>query len=103
MPRITYITSEGSTVVTADVGDTLMETAVEHGIPGIEGNCGGVCSCATCHVRIGPEWADRVGPPDSTERDMLEFVENAGAGSRLSCQIGLTDAHDGLVVEVVAP
>jgi ferredoxin, 2Fe-2S len=100
MAAITFITADGEKVVVSATTGTLMEAAVGHDVPGIEGNCGGVCSCATCHVRIAPEWTGRVGPPDDTEREMLDFVDDAGPGSRLSCQIELTEALDGLVVHV---
>jgi len=101
MASITYITASGETMVVSSAVGTLMEAAVEHQIPGIEGSCGGLGSCATCHVRVAAEWAGRVGPPDDPEREMLDFVDHAGPDSRLSCQIELTDALDGLVVHVV--
>lgn len=101
MPAITYITRSGSRVAVETASGTLMEAALEHGIEGIDGSCGGVCSCATCHVRITPEWRERVGPATEVERSLLDFEDNACAGSRLSCQIELTIALDGLVVEVV--
>ncbi len=100
MPRITFITSDGTATVVENADGTVMEIATENSIAGIEGACGGVCSCATCHIHVQPEWIDRVGPPDETERDMLEFEEATHPGSRLSCQIELTPDLDGLTVEV---
>jgi len=101
MPTVTYITRSGTRVAVENASGTLMEAALEHGVEGIDGNCGGVCSCATCHVRIAPEWRERVGPATEVERSLLDFEDHVGEGSRLSCQIELTNALDGLVVEVV--
>ena len=67
---------------------------------GIIGACGGVCSRATCHIRVKPEWVDRVGCPGEDEKDLLELEDGADERSRLSCQIEMTDELDGLVVEV---
>ena len=78
-----------------------MEAATDHGVDGIDADCGGVGSCATCHVRVKPEWMDKVGPPEEFEQDILDLEDNANECSRLSCQIDITDELDGLVVEVV--
>lgn len=100
MAKITFKQIDGSSR-TVEAGDgTLMELALDNGIDGIEGNCGGVCSCSTCHVYIPQEWMDRVGPATNIEQDTLEFSENAKSSSRLSCQIEVSDALNGLVVEV---
>lgn len=77
-----------------------MELAVQNKIKGIDGNCGGVCSCATCHVHVEPEFWDKVGAPSSLESDMLEFDDNVSDYSRLSCQIQVSDAIDGIVLTV---
>jgi 2Fe-2S ferredoxin len=78
-----------------------MQAAVGAGVPDIDAVCGGVQSCATCHVYIAPEWMQRIGPPGEIEREMLEFDGNATDCSRLSCQVKLDSSLDGLVVEVV--
>lgn len=91
--------------ITLDVaeGMTLMQAAVARGIPGVVGECGGSLSCATCHVVIAPDWADRAGPPGPFEDDMLDITE-AGRqpASRLSCQITMRADLDGIVVQVPA-
>lgn len=81
-------------------GKSLMEAAVAQGVKGIEADCGGACSCATCHVHIDPAWMDRLEPASAMEQSMLEFAIGADSYSRLSCQIRLSDEHDGLVVRV---
>ena len=89
--------------ITLDVseGESLMQAATRHGVPGIIGECGGSLSCATCHVVVDPDWADRAGPPGAFEEDMLDITE-AGREptSRLSCQIRMGAALDGIVVRV---
>lgn len=91
--------------ITLDVaeGMNLMQAAVARGIPGVVGECGGSLSCATCHVVIAPDWADRAGPPGPFEDDMLDITE-AGRqpASRLSCQITMRADLDGIVVQVPA-
>ena len=101
MARITYIEFNG-TLHTIDVpsGQSVMEGAVRHGVPGIDADCGGNCSCATCHVVIAPEWRTRIEGPLPPEQSMLEYVQGAQEGSRLSCQIAVTDGLDGLVVNL---
>ena len=102
MPQITYIEESGSQVVVSDaaVGSNLMEIATDNAVEGIDGNCGGVCSCATCHVHVAPDWMERVGPPSETESDVLEFEPNTSERSRLCCQIEMTGELDGIVVSV---
>jgi 2Fe-2S ferredoxin len=99
MPKITYIDSAGaSRTVEAAIGSTVMETAVKNGIPGIEAECGGACACATCHVYVDEAWTDRTGKAQPMEDDMLDFAFELKPNSRLSCQIKVTAALDGLVV-----
>jgi len=101
MPTITYITHDGkSHEVDAAEGTTVMENAVKNSIPGIEAECGGACACATCHVYVDEAWREKVGGPEMMEEDMLDFAYEPGEGSRLSCQIKVTDAFDGLVVRI---
>ena len=82
-------------------GTSLMEAATQRGVPGIIGECGGSMSCATCHVVVDPGWSDRAGGPSPFEEDMLDITE-AGRQptSRLSCQIRMSAALDGIVVSV---
>ena len=99
MIRITYNDSEGnSRVVEAQEGSTVMETALRESIPGIEAECGGACACATCHVYVAEDWMEVVGKPEQMEEDMLDFAFEVRPNSRLSCQIKVTAALDGLVV-----
>jgi len=99
MPKITYITFDGkSQTVEAAVGSTVMENAVRNLVSGIEAECGGACACATCHVYVDEAWTDKVGKPEPMEEDMLDFASNVKPESRLSCQIKVTAALDGLVV-----
>jgi ferredoxin, 2Fe-2S len=100
MIKITFIDSEGtSRSVEAEEGSTVMEAAIRNGIPGIEAECGGACSCATCHVYVDEEWADAAGQPQPMEEDMLDFAFDVRPNSRLSCQIRVRPELDGLVVQ----
>ncbi|MDR1968831.1 MAG: 2Fe-2S iron-sulfur cluster binding domain-containing protein [Burkholderiaceae bacterium] len=104
MPTIHYILKDGSIrSVEAKSGASVMETAIRHNIKGIDAECGGSCSCATCHVYVDDAFLERLPPPDELEIDLLHGVaaprEN---GSRLSCQIVIGDALDGLTVRVPA-
>jgi 2Fe-2S ferredoxin len=99
MPKITYVDHLGvARTVEAALGSTVMETAIKHGIPGIEAECGGACACATCHVYVDEAWREITGRPSPMEEDMLDFGYDVRANSRLSCQIKVTAALDGLVV-----
>lgn len=102
MLQIRYVSVDGdTTVVDAAVGDSVMSAAVRNGVPGIIGECGGNNSCATCHVWVREEFRDRVGGPGDLEEDLLDMaVEERRDGSRLSCQIAMSDELDGLVVDV---
>jgi 2Fe-2S ferredoxin len=77
-----------------------MEGAVDNNIPGIEAECGGMCSCATCHVYVDPAWKEATGSPNGIESDMLESALDLQENSRLSCQIEVGDELDGLVVRM---
>lgn len=81
-------------------GTSLMRAATDNRVPGIDGDCGGNCACATCHVYVDPDWTDRVGARTATEKDMLNHVAVPRGNSRLACQITLTDALNGLVVDL---
>ncbi len=77
-----------------------MIVAVRNDFEGILAECGGACSCATCHVHIDPDWIEKLPPMDDLEREMLDFADDVDEYSRLSCQIKISDALDGLVVNV---
>ena len=101
MVKITFIDVEGTArTVEGETGSTVMETAIKHGVPGIEAECGGACACSTCHVYIEEEWREKVGEPSPMEEDMLDFGYDVRPNSRLSCQIKVTDELDGLIVSV---
>jgi len=101
MPKVTYIAFDGAeTVVDVPLGENVMRGALYNGVPGIDGECGGACSCATCHCYIDDAWAAAVGGP-ATEAE-AELLSAAAAEvkptSRLSCQVVMTEALNGLVV-----
>jgi len=102
MPKIIYITSTGTEhAVDADSGSSAMQTAVQHRIPGIDGDCGGVAACGTCHVWVDQNWLDKIGPArPGIEQDMLALTDGSTPFSRLACQIELDDSHDGLVLRM---
>ena len=103
MAKITFIDIAGTArTVEGEAGATVMETAIKHGVPGIEAECGGACACSTCHVYIEEEWREKVGEPSPMEEDMLDFAFEVKPTSRLSCQIKVTQALDGLIVRTPA-
>ena len=101
MTKLTYIAPDGTRFdVEAENGSTVMENAIRNAVPGIEAECGGACACATCHVYVDEAWTEKVGAPSPMEEDMLDFAVDVQPNSRLSCQIKVTPALDGLVVRV---
>lgn len=99
MPKIVYRTHFGDErEVEVPLGATVMEGAVRNGVPGIDGDCGGACACATCHIYLDDVWLAKLAPQSDMEVSMLEFAENVHANSRLGCQIKMTDQLDGLLV-----
>ena len=99
MPKITYIDQSGKErVVEVPVGWTVMEGAVKNRVPGIDADCGGACACATCHVYVDPEWLPKLPKRQDMEEQMLDFAIELKSNSRLSCQIKVTPALDGLIV-----
>ncbi len=103
MPKITYLSFSGSvTSVQTALGMTVMRAAVMNGVPGIDADCGGSCACATCHVIVDPAWVGRMPPPSAMEAETLTLLTDPEPGSRLSCQIDVTEALDGLVVRTPA-
>ena len=103
MPKITFIEHDGAArTVEAEIGATLMETALRHGVVGIVAECGGACACATCMVHVDDAWSKIVGPPSVEEEEMLDTAFDVKPTSRLSCQVKITAALDGLVVRTPA-
>jgi ferredoxin, 2Fe-2S len=101
MPKVTFIAFNGLTrSVEVPEGTTLMRAATDNNVAGIDGDCGGNCACATCHVYVAADWRERVGQRNSAEEDMLTCVAELRDNSRLACQITLSDSLDGLVVNL---
>ena len=99
MAKVTYIEHDGTEhVIDVKNGLTVMEGAVKNNIPGIDADCGGACACATCHVYVGDGWLDKTGTKSAMEESMLDFAEGVKENSRLSCQIKVSDALEGLKV-----
>ncbi|MDB5703870.1 MAG: 2Fe-2S ferredoxin [Sphingomonas bacterium] len=102
MATINFIDHQGTKrVVEAEAG-SVMEAAVNNGIPGIDADCGGACACATCHVFVAADWTGIVGTATPDELDLLEFVDGVTPNSRLSCQIPVSDEIDGITVTTPA-
>ena len=101
MPRLTIITRDGeSHEVEGRVGWSVMENIRDHGFDELLALCGGCCSCATCHVHVDPDWADKLKPRGRDEDDLLDTSEHKVETSRLSCQILFSPEIDGLVVRI---
>jgi 2Fe-2S ferredoxin len=101
VPNLIYVEDNG-TEHTVDVppGVSIMQGAVNHLVPGIEGDCGGLCACGTCHVYIDEQWQPICGNPDELETGMLEFAYDVDEASRLSCQIDVTEEMEGMRVRM---
>ena len=103
MPKITYKTNDDkSHTINVENGLTVMEGAVQNDIPGIDADCGGGMSCATCHVYVKENWFDKMPKKEDGEDDMLDMAFEPNKFSRLSCQIIVSDELEGLVVNVPA-
>ena len=100
MAKITFITSDNETITLEGTSGSVMALAVDNGVSGIDGDCGGVCSCATCHVHVLPEHVAKTGEASEIETDMLELDDNANEFSRLCCQLEISEALDGVVLRV---
>lgn len=101
MPKVIFRQQDGTQAeIAAVAGDSVMETAVDNDVPGIVAECGGACSCATCHVYVDPEWLEQLPPREPQEDGMLDCAFERRDNSRLSCQIEVTEALDGLLVTV---
>ena len=103
MTKVTFIQFDGShRSVDVDDGTSLMEAAVGNMVPGIDGDCGGECACATCHVHVDPQWLEKLPAMQEMEASMLELAEGRDETSRLGCQIKIGPDLEGLVVRMPA-
>jgi 2Fe-2S ferredoxin len=101
MPKITYIEHNGTKhVIDVEVGTSVMQGAVRNGVPGIVAECGGNCACGTCRVYVDEPWRSKTGQTSEIEEATMEGKEDPDPGKRLSCQINVTEALDGLVVRM---
>lgn len=102
MPSVTYVESNGAEhMVDVPEGENVMRGALDNGVEGIVGECGGGLACATCHCYVDDGWADNLPPPDQMELDMLECTSSERRpNSRLSCQIVMNPALDGIVIHL---
>jgi 2Fe-2S ferredoxin len=104
MPIVVYVQPDGTREeIDVPVGYSVMEGATMNGIAGIEAECGGACSCATCHSHVDSAWLSKLPPMDALEDAMLDSANERNETSRLTCQISMTDELDGLTVTVVPP
>ena len=103
MAKITYIEINGKEhVLDVAPGLSVMQGAIANNVRGVIAECGGACSCATCHVYVDPSWVNRLAEKSEIEESMLEAVCEMHSNSRLSCQIEVTEALEGLVVRMPA-
>lgn len=86
--------------LSAPAGTSLMQAAKNEHVPGIDADCGGAMVCGTCHVHVAPDWQSRLSPAGEMERMILDGVPSPHPDARLSCQIVLGDALDGLTVNI---
>ena len=101
MPQVIFIDPRGAQFeVDVEVGENVMQAAVDNMIDGILGECGGVLACATCHCYVDPDWQDKLPPASEQEEDMLDMAVDPKENSRLSCQLEMTEELDGLVVRL---
>ena len=101
MPKIIFITPDGERhEVEAENGYSVMEAAINNNIEGIVAECGGACACATCHSYIDEAWLEKMPEMDDMEDSMLDAAYDRRDSSRLTCQLEINDAWDGLVVHV---
>ena len=101
MPKLIVVNRAGETrEVEADNGLTVMEALRDNGFDELLALCGGCCSCATCHVHVDPAFVDKLPPMSEDENDLLDSSDHRTATSRLSCQVPLSDALDGIKVTI---
>ncbi len=101
MPTVTFVEHNGTRhEVQAETGLSLMRASVDHNLPGIDADCGGQCACATCHVYVQEPWLGQLPSASPMENEMLDFTAERKANSRLACQIPVTEALSGMVVDL---
>ncbi|SFK24136.1 2Fe-2S iron-sulfur cluster-binding protein [Celeribacter neptunius] len=101
MAKVTFVDHDGTKhEVEAPIGNNLMEIAVNNNIAGIDGDCGGMAACATCHVTVDPAWYAKTGARSEAEESMLTFLPEIAETARLGCQIEMTEELDGLVLHL---
>jgi 2Fe-2S ferredoxin len=101
MPKIIYVQHDGTEqAIEVKAGLSVMEGAINNSVPGIDADCGGACACATCHVHVDPDWYGKLTPPDALEASMIDFATGSDQYSRMSCQIKVSEATDGLIVRL---
>ena len=101
MSQVHFISFEGiRRSVETPIGENLMRAATDNGVPGIDGECGGQCACATCHVYVTAPWEERLPTMRPNENDILEFTNERRGSSRLACQIIMTTELDGIEVHM---
>jgi 2Fe-2S ferredoxin len=101
MPTITFIEHDGTEhAIDAPVGRTVMQAAVDKLIPGILGQCGGDCTCGTCHCYVASEWSGKIAPASEGEKAMLEYTLGVAPTSRLSCQLVISEQMNGIVLRL---
>jgi 2Fe-2S ferredoxin len=101
VPTVIYTLADGSEqTVDVPLGQSIMDGSVRNNLPGIVAECGGSCSCATCHVHLDAAWADRFDEATDEERELLEFADGVQPTSRLACQLFVDASHDGVRVAV---
>jgi 2Fe-2S ferredoxin len=101
MVKVTYVESDGAShSVDVPSGMNLMSGALNNGVPGIEGDCGGAAACATCRVFVDPDWLAITGPAGPDEQEMIELTDDSTEDTRLSCQIVASEALDGLILRL---
>ena len=100
MPKITYIDNQdNSRTIEVEKGLSVMEGAIQNGIPGIDADCGGSMACATCHVYVQEKWLNKLPKAEDAEIDMIDMAHEPKKNSWLSCQLIVSDDLDGLVVK----
>jgi len=101
MPRVKYVEHNGTEHdVEGTIGDSLMVIALTHLVPGIDADCGGECSCATCHVIVDDAWVNKLADISEAENSMLDLNPDREVNSRLSCQIPMSEDLDGITIQL---
>lgn len=101
MTKVTFVHPDGTREThTAVVGETVMDCALDHGVVGIKAQCGGACTCVTCHCYVEAPWSSRMKAPRRDELEMLDYAWQRRPNSRLACQIVIDETCDGIVVQI---